>query len=91
MFSIIRKSFQFLNHQTFTPLYKSLVRRHLDYASSVWNPYKQKHIEATENVQTRATKQLPNMSDLSSKSRNTEKLALEAINTNYTLNLLIQI
>ena len=35
MFSIIRRSFQFLSQQNFIPLYKSLVRSHLDYASSV--------------------------------------------------------
>ena len=69
MFSIIRRSFQFLNPQTFTPLYKLLVRSHLDYASSVWNPYKQKYIEAIENVQKRATRQLPNMSKLSYEER----------------------
>jgi hypothetical protein len=35
---IIRRSFQHLDHSTFLPLYKSLVRVHLDYASSVWAP-----------------------------------------------------
>ena len=64
MFSIIRRSFQFLSQQNFIPLYKSLVRSHLDYASSVWNPYKQKHIDALENVQRRATRQLPTLSKL---------------------------
>ena len=58
MFSIIRRSFQFLSQQNCIPLYKSLVRSHLDYASSVWSPYKQKHIDALENVQRRATRQL---------------------------------
>ena len=43
MFSIIRRSFQFLSQQNFIPLYKSLVRSHLDYASSVWNPYNYQH------------------------------------------------
>ena len=64
MFSIIRRSFQFLSQQNFIPLYKSLVRSHLDYASSVWSPYKQKHIDALENVQRRATRQLPTLSKL---------------------------
>jgi len=64
--SIIRRSFQFLSSQNVIFLYKSLVRTHLDYASSVWSPYKQKHIDALETVvtrQKRTTRQLPILSN----------------------------
>lgn len=64
MFGIIRRNFQFLDTKTFSPLYKALVRTHLDYASSVYSPHKMKHIDAIESVQRRATKQLPGMKDL---------------------------
>ena len=69
MFAMIRRSFDFLSESNFTFLYKALVRSHLDYASSVWSPYKIKHIEAIENVQRRATKQLPKLSKLSYEDR----------------------
>ena len=36
---------------------------HLDYASSVYSPYKLKHVDQPEAVQRRATKQLPGMKD----------------------------
>ncbi|KAK3089769.1 hypothetical protein FSP39_006368 [Pinctada imbricata] len=65
MFAVIRRSFHNLDAKTFIPLYKSLVRTHLDYASSVYSPYKMKHIDQLESVQRRATRQLPNMKNLS--------------------------
>ena len=65
MTKIIRRSFQFLDKHTFLPLYKTMVRTHLDYAMAVWHPYKIKHKIALENIQRRATKELPGMRDLS--------------------------
>jgi hypothetical protein len=49
--------------------FHSLVRPILEYASSIWNPYKTKDIEAIENVQRRATKMLPDMKDLTYEER----------------------
>ena len=65
MFGLLRRSFNCLDRKTFTCLYKSMVRTHLDYASSVWSPQKIKHIEMIENVQRRCTRQLPYLKDLS--------------------------
>ncbi len=69
MFALLRRSFEFLDADTFVPLYKALVRVHLDYASSVWAPYKKKLITDLENVQRRATKQLPGLKDKSYEDR----------------------
>lgn len=65
MFALLRRTFQFLDATSFVPLYKSLVRTHLEFASSVWHPYKAKHLDMIENVQRRATKQLPGLKELS--------------------------
>lgn len=62
---MLRRTFHHLSKETFIPLYKSLVRTHLDFASPVWSPYKIKQIEKIEGVQRRATKQLPGHQDLS--------------------------
>ena len=60
---LMRRTFVYLNDKTFVLLFKALVRPHLEYASSVWSPYKKKDIEAIEKVQKRATKMLPKMQD----------------------------
>ena len=62
--AVIRRSFITLNESNFVPLYKALVRSHLDYASHIWSPYKQKYKDALENVQRRATKQINGMKDI---------------------------
>ena len=41
-----------------------MVRTHLDYARAVWHPCKKKHIIARENVQRKATNELPGMRNL---------------------------
>ena len=56
--AVIRRSFTYLDKSIFTRLFKSLVRPHLEYASSVWYPMLQKSKEMIENVQRRATKRL---------------------------------
>ena len=42
--------------RTFILLYKALVRPHVEYANSVWSPYKKGDTEAIEKIQKRATK-----------------------------------
>ena len=64
MFGVIRRNFHYMDRKTFVPLYKALVRTHLDYASSVYSPNKMEYIDKIESVQRRATKQLPGMKDL---------------------------
>ena len=59
IFGLLRRTFQCLDNKMFISLYKTLVRRHPDYASSVWAPYEAKDIEMPENVQRRCTRQLP--------------------------------
>ena len=65
MFAVLRRSFQHIDQETFIPLYKTLVRTHLDYASPVYSPFKIKleHIEQLEAVQRRATRQIVGMKD----------------------------
>ena len=65
MLGIIKRNFKHLNIQCFTLLYKSMVRSHLDYCSSVWNPYHKGDVEALGKSQKRATKILPKLKHLS--------------------------
>ena len=48
---LYRKYCQYAEPQILLQLYISLVRPHLEYASSVWNPYLQQNINTLEDVQ----------------------------------------
>ena len=53
----------------FKKLFVSIVRPHLEYGAPVWNPYLKKLIRVIENVQRRASKMVPGLSNLSYKER----------------------
>ena len=65
IFAVMRRTFKYLDTKSFLVIYKTLVRTHLNYASSVWAPYKMKYIEKIESVQKRVTKQFSGMKNLS--------------------------
>ena len=53
---MIKHTLKYPDTNTLKLLNKSMVRPHLEYAATVWNPTWQKDIDKLENVQRRATK-----------------------------------
>jgi len=51
LLGVIKRNFKHPTVPTFVLLYKSMVRSHMDYCSSVWEPYMKGDIEALEKVQ----------------------------------------
>jgi hypothetical protein len=62
---LIRRTYTFLDEISFRFLFQALVRLNLEYVAAVWSPYTKKDIELIENVQRRATKQVPSLKQLS--------------------------
>ena len=69
MLCIIKHNFIHMNKKTFILLYKAIVRPHLEYASSVWCPYKKGDMSDIEKVQRPATKLVPGFRKLSYANR----------------------
>ena len=61
---LIRRSFTFLDCNTFKKLYRAFVRPHLEYGQSIWSPHLMRDIDALEKVQIRATKLVDGLSNL---------------------------
>ena len=51
------------------PLYKVVVRPHLEYCIQAWRPYRKKDIDMLERIQRRATEMIPELRDLSYEER----------------------
>jgi len=48
---LYRNFYQFTSSHILVKLYKSLIRPHIEYTCSVWDPHLKKDIQALENVQ----------------------------------------
>ena len=65
----LKRSFKNRSAPSFTLLYKTLVRPHLEYCAPIWSPHLAKDIDVLEKVQRRATKLIPSISTLSYEGR----------------------
>ena len=70
MQGLIKRAFSFMDKEIFLPLYKALIRPHLEYATVVWSPFWKNDIFLIENVKRRATKIVKSI-------RNLKRLSLQ--------------
>ena len=66
---LIRRNITYKGKKLIKPLYKAIVRPHLEYCIQAWRPYRKKDIDALERIQRRATKMIPELRDLSYEER----------------------
>ena len=69
MLGFIKRNFIFKSKDIVIPLYKSLVRPHLEYCVQYWAPHLSKDITKLESVQRRATKLIPSIRNKSYEDR----------------------
>ena len=66
---LITRNITYKGKKLIIPLYKAIVRHHLEYCIQAWRPYRKKDIDTLERIQRRATKMNPELRDLSYEER----------------------
>ena len=66
---LIRRNTTYKDKKLIIPVYKAIVRPHLEYSIKTWIPYRKKDIDMLERIQRRATKIIPELRDLSYEER----------------------
>ena len=61
---MIRRNITYKEKSLIVPLYKAIVRPHLEYCIQAWNPHLRKDIYMLEKIQRMATKLIPGLRDL---------------------------
>ena len=61
---MIKSGFKNRSKDIMLPLYKSMVRPHLDYCIQAWKPHLRKDVDKLEKVQRRATKMIEGIEGL---------------------------
>ena len=86
----ISRTFDHKSIDIIVPLYKSLVRPHLEYAVQLWSPSYRKDIEILERVQRRATKLIPTLKHFSYTER-LKRLKLQSLEVRRLRGQLIEV
>ena len=66
---LIRRNIVYKEKELIIPLYKTIVRPHLEYCIQAWRPYRKKDIYMLERVQRRATKMIQKLRNISYEMR----------------------
>ena len=66
---LIRRNIEYKEKELIIPLYKTIVRPHLEYCIQAWRPYRKKDIDMLERVQRRATKMIQKLRNISYEMR----------------------
>ena len=61
---MIRRNLTYKEKSLIVPLYKAIVRPHLEYCIQAWSPYLRKDIDMLEKIQRRAAILIPGLRDL---------------------------
>ena len=67
--SLIVRTFQFIEQDSFILMYKAIVRPNVEYGNTIWYPHLRRDIESIERIQKRATRQIPQLKDLTYNER----------------------
>ena len=51
---LIRRNIRYKEKQLIVPLYKAIVRPHLEYCIQAWKPYRKKDIDKLERIKKRS-------------------------------------
>ena len=66
---LITRTITYREKKLIAPMYKALVRQHLEYCIQTWRIYRKKDIDKLERIKRRASKMIPESRDLSYGSR----------------------
>ena len=69
MLGLSMRIITYKERQLIVPLYKAIVRQHLEYCIQAWRPYRKKDIDKLKRIQRSATKMIPVLRDLNYESR----------------------
>ena len=61
---LIMRTMTYRNWDIMVPLFKALVRPHLEYANAIWSPYKVKYIKQIEKIQKNFTRLIYGMKNM---------------------------